>query len=139
MFYTHGMNEPSIFTKIINGEIPSHKVYEDEYSYAFMDIHPIQTGQVLVVPKKQVDFIWNLEPAEYQGLMAAVQKVGQRLQEMYPEAARIGLMVQGLDVDDHAHVKVFPFSTAAEYYHQPDMNDEPDHAALAELAEKLKF
>lgn len=133
------MNEPSIFTKIINGDIPCHKVYEDEKTLAFMDIHPIQLGQVLVVPKEQVDFVWNLEDQDYQALMTTVQKVGQRLQEMYPEAARIGVMIQGLDVDDHAHVKVFPFSTAAEYYNQPDMDEEPNHEELAELAAKLAF
>ena len=133
------MSELSIFSRIIDGEIPCHKVYEDEHSLAFMDIHPIQTGQVLVVPKKQVDFIWNLEKDDYQALMATVQSVGQRLQQMFPEAARIGLMVQGLDVDNHAHVKVFPFSTAEQYYNIPDMNAEPDHVALAELAKKLAF
>ncbi len=133
------MNEQSIFTKIINGDIPCHKVYEDDKTLAFLDIHPIQTGQVLVVPKKQVDFIWNLEHDDYLALMATVQKVGQRLQEMYPEAARIGVMVQGLDVDNHAHVKVFPFSTAAEYYNQPSMDNEPDHAVFAELATRLAF
>ena len=133
------MNKPSIFTKIIDGEIPCHKVYEDEYSLAFMDIYPIQPGQVLVVPKKQVDFIWNMESTDYLALMGTVQKVGQRLQEVFPEAARVGVMVQGLDVDNHAHVKVFPFSKPEEYYHIPDMNQEPDHVALAELAKKLAF
>ena len=133
------MSEPSIFTQIINGKIPCHKIYEDEHSFAFLDIHPIQPGQVLVVPKKQVDFIWNLEQTDYQALMATVQKVGQRLQQMYPNAARVGVMVQGLDVVDHAHVKVFPYSTAAEYYHIPDMTGEPDHATLAEIAQKLAF
>jgi histidine triad (HIT) family protein len=132
-------DEPSIFTKIINGDIPCDKVHEDEYSLAFMDIHPIQPGQVLVVPKKKVDFIWNLEPEDYQALMATVQKVGQRLQQMFPDAARVGVMVQGLDVGNHAHVKVFPFSNATEYYNKPDMNAEPDYAALAELAKKLAF
>lgn len=94
---------------------------------------------MLVVPKKQVDFIWNLEQADYQALMATVQKIGKRLQQMYPNAARVGVMVQGLDVVDHAHVKVFPYSTAAEYYHIPDMTAEPDHSALAEIAKKLAF
>jgi histidine triad (HIT) family protein len=133
------MSEPSIFTKIINGDIPCDKVHEDEYSLAFMDIHPIQPGQVLVVPKKQVEYIWNLETEDYHGLMAAVQKVGQRLQEMYPEAARVGVMVQGLEVGNHAHVKVFPFSTADEYYNRPNESAEPDYAVLKQQAEKLRF
>jgi histidine triad (HIT) family protein len=133
------MHEPSIFTKIINGEVPCHKVYEDEYSFVFMDIHPIQPGQVLVVPKKQVGFIWDLAAADYQGLMRAVQKVGQRLRIMYPGAKRVGVMIEGLEVDDHAHIKVFPFSTAEQYRHVPDAFAEPDHAALAETAKKLAF
>lgn len=137
--YTWFMSEPSIFTKIINGEIPCHKVYEDEQSLAFMDIHPIQPGQVLVVPKKQVPSIWELEEADYQALMTTVQKVGQRLRGLYTDAARIGVMIEGLDVADHAHVKVFPFSNAQEFRHAPDLAAVPNHTILAELAEKLKF
>lgn len=133
------MNEPSIFTKIINGSIPCYKIYEDEHSFAFLDIRPIQPGQVVVVPKKQVDFIWNLESSAYLNLMATVQKVGQRLQQMYPDAARVGVMVEGLEVTDHAHVKVFPFSTVAEFYNQPNPEDEPDSTSLAEIAQKLAF
>jgi len=137
--YNTLMAEPSIFTKIINGEIPCHKVYEDEKTFAFLDIYPVQPGQVLVVPKNQVGFVWDLEQDEYQALMATVQKVGQRLREMYPEASRVGVMIEGLDVADHAHIKVFPFSTAEEYRNVPDTNKEPDHAALAELAKRLAF
>ena len=132
------MNKPSIFTKIIKGEIPCHKVYEDDQTLAFLDIHPIQTGQVLVVPKRQVAFVWDLEPEEYQALMATVHKVGKRLREIFPEKDRIGVMIEGLDVGDHAHVKVFPFSKG-EYRNLPDMNAEPNHDELAELAEKLRF
>ena len=79
--YTERMNEPSIFSKIIAGDIPSHNIYEDDHAYAFLDIYPIQTGHTLVVPKKQVGFVWDMESADYQGLMAAVQKVGRRIRE----------------------------------------------------------
>ncbi|HVW23002.1 MAG TPA: HIT family protein [Candidatus Saccharimonadales bacterium] len=133
------MAEDSIFTKIIKGDIPCHKVYEDEYTFAFMDIHPIHPGQVLVVPKKQVGFIWDLEAADYQALMATVQRVGQRIRAVMPDEARVGVMIEGLDVADHAHVKVFPFSTPEEYRHTPDPTSEPDHEALAAMAEKLRF
>lgn len=128
----------SIFTKIIKGEIPCHKIYEDEHTFAFLDIHPIQPGHVLVVPKKQVGFIWDLEPADYQALMSTVQKVGRRIREVMPEQERVGLMVEGLDVTDHAHVKVFPFSTPEQYRNAPSMDNDPDHEALAEMAEKLR-
>jgi histidine triad (HIT) family protein len=128
----------SIFTQIINGEIPCHKVYEDERTLAFLDIHPIQPGHVLVVPKKEVSFVWDLDAEDYQALMATVKKVGQRLREAFPDKERVGVMIEGLDVADHAHVKIFPFSKG-EYRRIPDMEAEPDHAALAEMAKKLAF
>ncbi len=131
--------EDSIFTKIINGDIPCHKVYEDDHTFAFLDIHPIQPGHVLVVPKKQVGFVWDMEPADYQALMATIQRVGQRIREVFADKERVGVMIEGLDVSDHVHVKVFPFSTTAEYRHVPDMSVEPDHAQLAEIAERLSF
>jgi histidine triad (HIT) family protein len=133
------MQKDSIFTKIIKGEIPSHKVYEDEKTLAFLDIHPIQPGHVLVVPKKQVGFVWDMENEDYQALMASMQKVGLRLREVFPDKARVGVMIEGLDVDDHVHVKVFPFSTVEEYRHVPDMSADPDHASLAALAAKIAF
>ena len=132
------MND-SIFTQIIKGEIPCHKVHEDDKTLAFMDIHPIQPGHVLVVPKSQEDFIWNLTPDDYRALMETVRRVGIRLQEVFPQATRVGVMVEGLDVHDHAHVKVFPFSDESEYRNKPDMSQEPDHTALAEIAAKLAF
>ncbi len=131
------MSEPSIFTKIINGEIPCHKVYEDDDTFVFMDIHPIQPGQVLVVPKKQVGFVWDMESDDYQSLMATVQHIGKRIREAFPDKKRVAVMIEGLDVADHAHVKVFPFSTPDEFRHAPDQNTEPDHAALAEIAAKI--
>jgi histidine triad (HIT) family protein len=128
----------SIFTQIINGEIPCHKLYEDERTFAFLDIHPIQPGQVLVVPKKEVSFVWDLEDEDYRALMATVRKAGRRLREVFPQKQRVGVMIEGLDVTDHAHVKVFPFDKG-EYRTVPDMSAEPDHAALAEMAKKLAF
>ena len=132
------MNEPSIFTKIINGEIPSYKIYENNYTCAFLDIHPIQEGQVLVVPKKQVSFIWDLEDDDYVELMKTVKKIGERLRDVFPHKDRVGVMVEGLDVTNHAHVKVFPFSKG-EYRLHPDMNTEPNHDTFSALAETLRF
>lgn len=131
--------QESLFTKIIKGEIPCHKVYEDAHSFAFLDIYPIQPGHVLVVPKKQVGFVWDMSSADYQALMATVQKIGSRLREVFPEQARVGVMIEGLDVADHAHVKVFPFSTAEQYRAVPDISQEPDHAALAIVADKIRM
>lgn len=130
--------QDSIFTKIIKGEIPCHKVYEDEATLAFLDIHPVQPGQVLVVPKKQVAFVWDLEPADYAALMETVQKVGRRLRAAFPDKQRVGVMIEGLDVVDHAHVKIFAFSKG-EYRLPPDMTREPSDEELAALAAKLYF
>jgi histidine triad (HIT) family protein len=130
--------QDSIFTKIIRGEIPSHKIYEDAKTFAFLDIHPVQPGQVLVVPKKQVGFVWDMKSDDYQALMATVQKVGRQLRDVFGRE-RVGVMIEGLEVADHAHVKVFPFDTEQEYRAVPDVNAEPDHTALAAMAEKLRL
>lgn len=128
----------SIFTRIIKGDIPSHKIYEDERTFAFLDIHPIQPGQVLVIPKKQIEFVWDLDDADYQAVMATAKKVAQRLREAFPDKSRIAMQIEGLDVD-HAHLKLFSFSTAEEFRNIPDMDAEPDHESLAAIAKTLKF
>ncbi|TAH36599.1 HIT family protein [Candidatus Saccharibacteria bacterium] len=131
--------QDSIFTKIINGEIPCHKIYEDANTFVLLDIFPIQPGQVLVVPKKQVGFVWDLEPADYAALMATVQKVGKHIREKTPEKSRVAVIVEGLDVEDHAHVKVFAFNNDEEFRHLPDRSIAPDHDALAAVADKLRM
>lgn len=130
------MQEPSIFTKIINGEIPSHKVYEDDATYAFLDIHPLNPGHVLVIPKHQTQFIWDLPPQDYQALMATVQKVGLQLKQKLA-LPYVGIQVVGVDVP-HAHVHVIPFTEAHELRKEPGAQD-PDHAQLAATAEKIRF
>ncbi len=128
----------SIFTLIVRGEVPCHKVYEDATTLAFLDIHPIQTGQVLVIPKQQVEFVWELEDETYQAVMKTAKKVAIRLREVFPEKQFVAMHVEGLDVA-HAHLKVFPFDNDEEFRHKPDMLADPDHAALAEIAAKLAF
>jgi len=128
----------SIFTQIINGDIPSHKVYEDEHTLAFMDIHPVTQGHVLVVPKTEVEFIWDLPEVDYTALMATVQKVGQRLREVIG-APYVGTLVVGTDVP-HAHVHVVPFSETYELKRTLENATLPtDHDALAALAERLRI
>lgn len=126
----------SVFTKIIKGEIPAHKVYEDDKTLAFMDINPVQPGMVLVVPKVQIDHFMDLEDADYQALMAAVKKVSKKMRQVFPDK-RVAVMIEGLDVP-HAHVKLFPFASAGEFRALPNTNTEPNHPALAQMAEKLK-
>jgi histidine triad (HIT) family protein len=130
------MND-SIFTKIIKGDIPSHKIYEDSLTLAFLDIHPKQPGHTLVVPKKQVEFVWDLSDEDYRALMATVRKVAKRLQTVFARPY-VGMLVVGNDVP-HAHVHVYPFSTSKESQFIPDQSAEPDHTALAEVAKKLAF
>ena len=130
------MNEDSIFTKIIKGEIPCHKIYEDEQTFAFLDIHPVQPGHTLIIPKKQIEFVWDLPSDDYQALMAVVQKIALQLRTKLG-VKYVGSQVVGVDVP-HAHVHLIPFNTPEEYHVHPDMTADPDHATLAALAEKLK-
>jgi histidine triad (HIT) family protein len=129
--------QDSIFTKIIKGEIPCHKVYEDEKTFAFLDIHPIQSGHTLVIPKQQVEFVWDLDGETYAAVMATAQKVAQRMREVLA-VPYVGEQIVGTDVP-HAHVHLIPFSTTQEFKNTPDRQAEPDHAALAEIAKKLTF
>jgi histidine triad (HIT) family protein len=129
--------QESIFTKIVRGEIPCHKVYEDDSTLAFLDIHPVQPGHTLVIPKKQVEFVWDLDDELYAAVMATAKKVAQRLREMLG-VPYVGEQVIGVDVP-HAHVHVIPFTSVEEFRAVPDMGSEPDHAVLAEMAQKLYF
>lgn len=129
--------EPSIFTKIINGEIPCHKVYEDADTFAFLDIHPLSEGHTLVIPKKQVEFVWDLNDADYAALMTATKKVALRLREALPYAF-VAERVIGVDVP-HAHVHLIPFDKPEQLQAPQRFDKEADHEALAELANKLAF
>jgi histidine triad (HIT) family protein len=129
--------EDSIFTRIIKGEIPSHKIYEDDKTFAFLDIHPKTPGHTLVVPKAQVEFVWDLEDEDYQALMSTVKKVASRIRAVMG-GPYVGELVVGIDVP-HAHVHVYPFTTAEESRFVPDPAAEPDHEALAAVAKKLAF
>jgi len=127
----------SLFTKIINGDIPCHKVYEDERTFAFMDIHPMTSGHVLVVSKTQKEFVWDLSDDDYSAVMATARRVARRQKEVL-QAPYVHLSVIGVDVP-HAHIHVVPFASADELKHDPDLEAEPAHDELASLAERLKF
>jgi histidine triad (HIT) family protein len=96
----------SIFTKIINGEIPSYKVAEDENYFAFLDINPLAIGHTLVVPKKEVDYVFDLDNQTYNGLFTFVKKVSSAIKNSV-DCLRIGMIVYGLDVQ-HAHIHLVP-------------------------------
>lgn len=129
--------EDSIFTKIIKGQIPSHKIYEDDQTFAFLDIHPLTDGHTLVVPKKQIEFVWDLDDATYQALMATSKKLALHLREKLA-VPYVGEKIVGIDVP-HAHVHLIPFADVNKYHERGDMNSEPNHEKLAALAEKLKL
>lgn len=128
----------TIFTKIINGDIPSHRVYEDDRTLAFMDIYPIQPGMVVVVSKTPVDNFEDLDPEDYQALWSAVQKIAKKMRLVFPEKKKIAIQVEGLDVP-HAHVKMFPIDSGAEFHAKQDSSGDPDHDALAKMAQKIQL
>jgi histidine triad (HIT) family protein len=101
---------PSIFTKIINGEIPCYKIAEDENYLAFLDISPLAKGHTLVVPKKEVDYIFDLEDNNIGGLMIFSKKVARAIDKTIP-SLRVGVAVVGLEVP-HAHIHLIPLHSA---------------------------
>ncbi len=128
--------EDTLFTKIIKGEIPIHKVYEDDLTIAFLDIFPIVRGHILVVPKQQVENIWDLTDENYAALMTTVKKVALRLDRVL-SPKKVGLKVMGTDVP-HAHVHVIPFNYPEEF-HIKSSHNETDHSELERLATELAF
>ncbi len=132
------MPEPSVFTRIIQGELPCHKIYEDDRTLAFLDIHPSVEGYTLVVPKVQVDRLEDLADDDYAALMQTLRKVMRRIAQVYGSEYRVCLKVWGFEVP-HAHVRVFPCREAEDFNLPQDESAEPDHAALAKVADKLKF
>lgn len=97
----------SIFSKIVQGEIPCYKIYEDERTLAFLDINPEAPGHTLVIPKVEVDRVYDLEEADYQALMATVKKLARHLEDTLGQRTLIKII--GIDVP-HAHVHLVPFT-----------------------------
>lgn len=96
----------SIFTKIVAGEIPSYKIAEDEQYLAFLDAMPLVKGHTLVIPKKETDFIFDLENEDFKNLWSFAQTVAKKLEKAYP-SKRIAVAVVGLEVP-HAHIHLIP-------------------------------
>jgi histidine triad (HIT) family protein len=105
------MTTPSIFTKIISGEIPVHKVYEDAKTLAFLDINPLADGHVLIVPKIQVDEVWQLPDDYYQAIWQTARRLAKHMQKVL-KPIRVASIVEGLGVPDHAHVHLIPLYDA---------------------------
>ncbi len=103
---------PSIFTKIIQGEIPSHKIAETADYYAFLDIRPLQEGHVLVIPKQEVDYMFDLDDALLAGLHVFAKKIAKAIERAIP-CERIATAVIGLEVP-HAHLHLVPIRSMAD-------------------------
>lgn len=129
--------EDSVFTKIIKGQIPCHKVFEDDSTIVFVPLYPLALGHVLAVPKRQVDQFYELPDSEYQALMATVKKIASHMKTVVG-SKRVGLKVEGLDVP-HAHVHILAFDTNEQFNQVPDESLPPDQSKLAELAAKLRL
>jgi len=125
---------PSLFTKIVKGEIPCHKIAEDENYLAFLDIRPINPGHTLVITKKEVDYIFEVDDPLLAGLLLFAKKVARKIEKSV-ECKRIGIMVAGLEIP-HCHVHLVPIKSVG------DLNfanaKQAESAELAKIAEKIR-
>jgi len=127
----------SIFTKIINGEIPSYKVAENDAFYAFLDINPNARGHTLVIPKKEVDKLFDLDEVTYEGLMKFSRKIALALEKAVP-CKRVGLTVIGLEVP-HVHVHLIPLNSMKDinFKHKVSMKKEEFEQIASAIAAHL--
>src|SRR5690606_12731716 len=98
----------TVFSKIVNGEIPAYKVAENEEYFAFLDINPLAEGHTLVIPKKEIDYIFDIDDAEYNGLWLFAKKVARSIKKVVP-CKKVGVAVIGLEVA-HAHIHLVPIN-----------------------------
>lgn len=110
----------TIFSRIVKGEIPSYKIAEDERFYAFLDINPLAEGHTLVIPKQEVDYLFDLDPETLSGLMLFAQRVAKAVEKAIP-CKRIGVAVLGLEVP-HAHIHLVPLNRESDIdFHKPKL------------------
>lgn len=124
----------SIFSRIIAGEIPCYKVAEDADNFAFLDINPVAEGHVLVIPKKEVDYIFDLDEADYESLQRFARRVAIGLKKAIP-CRKVGVAVLGLEVP-HAHIHLIPMQTDADMdFRKEKLNLPADR--MAEIARAI--
>ena len=125
----------SIFTKIVAGEIPSYKIAEDDRYYAFLDISPLTKGHTLVIPKQEVDYIFDLSDDDLAGLQLFAKKVAIAIKKAIP-CVKVGQCVIGLEVR-HAHIHLVPMQTEADIrFNRPHLELTPQE--FTEIAERIK-
>lgn len=123
----------TIFSKIVVGEIPCHKVAENDNFLAFLDIQPIRMGHVLVIPKKETDYLFDLDDKELGELMVFAKTVAKAVKQVYP-CKKVGVTVIGLEVP-HAHVHLLPMNQL----HDMDFTKEKMKPSAQELAESARL
>lgn len=125
----------SIFSKIVDGEIPAHVVAETTEFLAFLDVNPLVMGHVLVIPKKEIDYIFDMDEESYFGFTLFAKIVAEGLKKAFP-CVKVGMAVIGLEVP-HAHIHLIPMNKVSDMnFSQPKLN--PTQEELAEAALKIK-
>ena len=126
----------SIFSKIVNGDVPAHKVAEDDNHLAFLDIFPLAKGHVLVIPKKETDCIFDIASDEYMELWKFAQKIAKGMDKVIP-CERIGVAVIGLEVP-HAHIHLIPLNNVSDInFERPKLNF--PEVEMEEIADLIKL
>ncbi len=126
----------SIFTRIINGEIPCYKIAEDENYFAFLDINPLSEGHTLVVPKREEDYIFDLQDEELAGLVTFAKKVAVS-QKANLDCKRVAMVVLGMEVP-HAHIHLIPMNSEADVdFRKPKLQLSSEQ--FAQIANKIKL
>ncbi|MCB8963765.1 MAG: HIT family protein [Bacteroidales bacterium] len=124
----------TIFTRIVKGEIPSYKIAEDERFYAFLDINPLAEGHTLVIPKQEVDYLFDLDPDALSGLTLFAQRVAKAIEKAVP-CKRIGVAVLGLEVP-HAHIHLVPLNRESDIdFRKPKLQLTPER--FSEIARNI--
>lgn len=124
----------TIFSRIIAGEIPSYKVAENDKFFAFLDINPVNWGHTLVVPKKETDYIFDIEDEDLAEMMVFSKKVAKAIKEAIP-CRKVGVTVLGLEVP-HAHIHLVPLQKEGDMDFKNKISD-PDPARMKELCEAI--
>lgn len=125
----------TIFSKIVSGEIPCHKVAETDEFFAFLDINPLREGHTLVIPKREVDYIFDLEDEELKGINVFAKKIAKAIKKVIP-CLRVGVAVIGLEVP-HAHIHLIPLDSMDDInFSKPKLDI--SHDKLAELAHSIR-
>lgn len=125
----------SIFTRIVKGEIPSYKIAEDDKYFAFLDINPMNEGHTLVIPKQEVDYIFNIEENDLAGLTLFAQRVAKAIRKAVP-CNRVAVVVLGLEVP-HAHIHLIPINSEKDVdFKKPKLKLTPEE--FTAIAEKIR-